>query len=732
VEYPVGVDHFGYDEQGRVNAEAAVLWDGVSPQNAQVRTTHTRGVGYNPAGQEISRRLPGNFELTTAYDSRGLVSRLTGGLSGENRELVQRALYDERGLARQIDQGNGVRICRTYNERGQIRGVLSGRATDVTCAAAELDRTNFGVYHVAYEWGYDKTLRAVKDQSLALAGAARRDATYDYDRIQQLVGASTALGTWQYEYDDIQNIVKVKKQQGAGPFVEQALTYGENGAGPNALTHAGATQLDYDGAGDLKSYNGYDLQFDGAGRLLKATKTGTKVLQYFYDAFGERRLLVSTPAAGAKEIHRFPLQGYEERAGDFVWHVSGTGFDVEARRAAGLRVDAVLLDELTAYVNAPANKPKPLPREWLDLDGDGDGFDAGDLAEARSAFWAGRLAGTARVSWRFVQSDHLRSSVLVTDSAGDAVATRHYEPYGATSQRAGLQPSLGYTGAAVEPDNDLGLVRMGARYYAPALGRWISPDRYIGEAPELMVKNMLESNLFSYARNNPILYRDPMGTDSIDWDSPNATDVARGASEAACLSGDRNSLRLAKLGMMKWGGLAQKMLDHYLSGTGGTVEIDLKRILDSDLGMRTSAISSMLSRVVSAKKEGMSGGQINGSTFISQGEYSVKEHQLALGGTYLYWYVDSSPEARAANKKSGTTRVVVELIDVYFWSPHDARATQCLHEAAERLKADGAKEFVQYGKTTIELKVNEDKIFKPGDGQITIRKGTTVTEEKKP
>jgi hypothetical protein len=52
---------------------------------------------------------------------------------------------------------------------------------------------------------------------------------------------------------------------------------------------------------------------------------------------------------------------------------------------------------------------------------------------------------------------------------------------------------------------------MGTRYYAPALGRWITPDRFIGEQPSKMLGSPLEANLYSYSLNSPVAFKDPDG-----------------------------------------------------------------------------------------------------------------------------------------------------------------------------------------------------------------------------
>jgi RHS repeat-associated protein len=76
-------------------------------------------------------------------------------------------------------------------------------------------------------------------------------------------------------------------------------------------------------------------------------------------------------------------------------------------------------------------------------------------------------------------------------------------PYGETSFGSFRRKRFRFTGK--ERDQESGLTYHGARYYAPLLGTWISPDP-IGAAEGC--------NGFRYARNNPCGNVDPRGTDS--------------------------------------------------------------------------------------------------------------------------------------------------------------------------------------------------------------------------
>ena len=509
MEYPTGTEYFSYDERGQNDRSAVTLWDGVSSFAAQHRDTFQRSATFDATGEQTSATLPGNFSTSTSYNLRGLVERLTVGMSGTTRDVIANAVYDERGSLTSVDRGNGTRSCRRYDERGAQTAVLLGKQAEVSCGPENFANTSLGLYHVDYQWSYDGLISGLRDSSGTNARAPRLDATYHYDRLRQLTSARSGGVDYGYDYDEVQNLTATHTQKAGQTVVDEARSYGSN-AGPNALTQVGNTALSYDADGQLKRYNGFDLQFDVEGQLVKASKPGGKRIDYHYDSSGTRKLLIVTEGS-TKRVYRYPFPEYEERQAEKVYRVQSSGVSVEYHSAPGLAIDATLLDELTSYVNTPSGKPKPLPQEWLDLDGDGDGFDAGDLAEAQQAFWQGRLAGGPRGDYRYVETDHLGSSVLATDSSGADVSARRYTPYGNLVQRGGVQPSVGFASAEVEPDDDLGLVHMGGRYYAPALARWVTPDRFIGDSNDLNAQRPLESNLYSYAANNPVSFADPSG-----------------------------------------------------------------------------------------------------------------------------------------------------------------------------------------------------------------------------
>ncbi len=119
----------------------------------------------------------------------------------------------------------------------------------------------------------------------------------------------------------------------------------------------------------------------------------------------------------------------------------------------------------------------------------------------------------------YVHTDHLGSTSLLTDATGAEVpGTRlRYFAYGAprpgTADATHNAFARGYTPATYTGqtrDAGTGLMYYGARWYDPALGRFISPDTIV---PNLGDPQSL--NRYSYVGNQPLKYTDPTGHEAI-------------------------------------------------------------------------------------------------------------------------------------------------------------------------------------------------------------------------
>jgi RHS repeat-associated protein len=92
----------------------------------------------------------------------------------------------------------------------------------------------------------------------------------------------------------------------------------------------------------------------------------------------------------------------------------------------------------------------------------------------------------------------------ITDSTGTEVRRLAYTAFGEEAENTGTGDTPKYTYTGKELDT-IGLYYYGARYYDPVLARFLTPDtEYDGPSPQGLDR-------YSYALNNPIIYRDPTG-----------------------------------------------------------------------------------------------------------------------------------------------------------------------------------------------------------------------------
>jgi len=115
---------------------------------------------------------------------------------------------------------------------------------------------------------------------------------------------------------------------------------------------------------------------------------------------------------------------------------------------------------------------------------------------------------------QYILTDHLGSTVAVTNASGTLTSQQRYLPFGA-ARTIPNSPILGtdftYTGQRKLDDGMGGIMDYKARFYSPALGRFLQSDSIIPDQ-----SNPQSWNRFSYVLNNPVLYNDPSG--HCAWD----------------------------------------------------------------------------------------------------------------------------------------------------------------------------------------------------------------------
>ncbi len=103
--------------------------------------------------------------------------------------------------------------------------------------------------------------------------------------------------------------------------------------------------------------------------------------------------------------------------------------------------------------------------------------------------------------------DYRGSTVALTNIAGKITDTFSYDTYGKLISRTGTSEIIfGYNGRDGVVTDDNGLIYMRARYYSPAMKRFINTDIVAGK-----LSNAITLNRFAYANGNPVSFVDPFG-----------------------------------------------------------------------------------------------------------------------------------------------------------------------------------------------------------------------------
>lgn len=109
----------------------------------------------------------------------------------------------------------------------------------------------------------------------------------------------------------------------------------------------------------------------------------------------------------------------------------------------------------------------------------------------------------------YYHHDALGSTVAATDESGALLWKEAYRPYGERIRKEDADTSdIWYTGKPHE--EEMGLSYFGARWYDPAIGRFMAIDPVgVDEA------NIHSFNRYAYANNNPYKFVDPDGRNPV-------------------------------------------------------------------------------------------------------------------------------------------------------------------------------------------------------------------------
>jgi RHS repeat-associated protein len=472
--------------------------------------TFTADTTFDALNRVTTATSPDGDLTTPTFNERSLLASVSVKLASTAAvaTVVAKATYDAKGQRQAVAYGNGAATAYSYDsETFRLTELKTTRPGDtgplqnlsytydpvgnVTRLRDEAQDTIFfdnQVVSPSADYTYDAIYRLVRATGREQIGQAGQPQTTWNDAARVVIplptdGHAMRNYTENYTYDEVGNFLQIAHTANLGNWT-RTYAYDEPTAPPanNLLTSTtvgGATErYTYDAHGNIASMPHLSLIQSDWKDQLQATATqivndGTPETTYYtYDSAGQRVVKATNNQNGERTAERIYLGDYEVyRTYDVNGNVVRESHSLHVSSGA----DRICVFETTTIDNnaPPTSLPSALTRYQL--------------------------------------SNHLGSAMLELDGAAAIITYEQYYPYGSTSLQSGRSTAevslkrYRYTGK--ERDGESGFYYHGARYYAPWLGRWMSPD------PAGLIDG---PNRYSYARNNPIRLVDPDGSAAGD------------------------------------------------------------------------------------------------------------------------------------------------------------------------------------------------------------------------
>jgi len=461
---------FAYNGQGTSNASAVKsATPQVSAPSAPVLNTPTAGNGVvnlswsavsgatsykvkygtssgsygtiQPVGNQTSYQVPGLTNGTTYYFvvsavnaggaeslNSNQVSSIPQTQTSDQITFISNVDYNAAGQITKVVLGNGNVTTYTYNP-------LNLRLTTIKTTNAQ----NQNIQNLSYIYDGVGNIMSITDS----VNTATQN--FQYDALNRLTSANGNYGNKIYAYDTIGNILQ---KDGVN------YLYGENGAGPHAVTSGSdGSSFNYDANGNMITMNkggvAWTYIYDSENRLVEVKKNSQTQAKFEYDGDGGRTKKVS------------------------YTYVSGTP-----------------VTETTRYVGSLYEESASQTTKHIFM---------GDT----------RIASITNGQLKYYHGDHLGGTNLITNDSGLVKQLIEYEPFGTPSRNDKFgtpEEEAWHLFTGKELDDETGLYYYGARYYNPTIGRFITADTIV-QSPG----NPQTLNRYAYAGNNPVNNIDPTG-----------------------------------------------------------------------------------------------------------------------------------------------------------------------------------------------------------------------------
>ena len=491
----------------------------------------TEQYAYDHAGN-ILRSVDGERNETTySYDCAGNLTAVTDALG-----YTEQYAYDKEGRLAEKTDKNGVTTAYAFNfygaplyrrEKGSLQGDFYEYTPEGLLKSAISER-------MAYSYTYDAMGRLSKKSasgrmllSLDYDGNGNRirqtDVTgkvteYCFDLLDRLTEVwddgdklaeyvyhsdgtiqreSHGPLTKEYAYDADRNLTGLKIQCGGSLLADNRYTYDGNGNRLEKQQLSGTTRYAYDALNQLVKAEyptyGEELFYDRAGNRTRRRSAGVEEV-YAYDAGNH---LLSYMKDGIKTVYEYDKAGnllkddkaahsYDAFNRQTVVETFDGNIQINHYDAEGLRAEMEENGRLVQFIFRGTEVVVEETQEE-------------NIRYIRTHELLASDAESARTYYHYA-SDEMGSITHVTDEEGNLLNLYEYDAWGnLTAEEEQVANRFKYTGEQFDGITQQYYLR--ARFYNPALARFMQEDTYRGDG----------LNLYAYCANNPVRYVDPSG-----------------------------------------------------------------------------------------------------------------------------------------------------------------------------------------------------------------------------
>ena len=422
-------------------------------------------------GRLAEVRYPGGKQVFT-YSVAGQLLERAYHYDGVAEVQTLRYEYDPLGREIAKIHNGGTRVARELFSNGWVKSipdVIDAIAYDPRGLPVEINYHNKVRTQYGYTAGPGRISRQVTTSPID--GVLER-IDYTFDKMEILLSsndtAPNGAGLRQYRYDPLYQLMGMSSVEGGVPvnriydfsddynlrrFDEAStLLHYNDAVHPDRVSDISvgnepSVPLAYDGNGNTRSLPGQQFEYNVKNELLRFTRADGLVADYRYDHLGSR---------------------ISKRVDDGVGNVVTT-------------------------------------------------FYVGECAEVGSVSGVSHIVrlGARRVALleggvtTFVHENSSGSTAFVTDATGQRTGQVDTHPFGVVKSKTGSIRQRTYSLHRV--DEESGLVYMQRRYYAPTLGRFLTPDLMATFQPEKFLHAPQSLHLYAYVANDPLNKVDPSG-----------------------------------------------------------------------------------------------------------------------------------------------------------------------------------------------------------------------------